>query len=156
MRAGTPHPRTSPCFGTHPIGRERRLCFFDNRIRRSLCRAGNGSSTTSLATFASRAGARAAGGGWANSRLVITAGNEAGFEQHVSYIPLSPIHIIRWCENVGVPQVAERGCGRGSSDLMGRTQLPVGNPRRCRASEHGNTEPNHPSASRGGSCPATF
>jgi hypothetical protein len=31
----------------------------------------------------SRAGARAAGGGWANSRLAITAGNEAGFEQHV-------------------------------------------------------------------------
>src|ERR1700738_4076032 len=32
MRDGTPHPRTSPCFGTHRIGRERAFCFFYNGL----------------------------------------------------------------------------------------------------------------------------
>ena len=62
-------------------------------------------STTSLATFASRTGARAAGGG---------LGELPGFEQHVSQCgniekvtPLSPIHIhiIRRCGNAGVPNM---------------------------------------------------
>ena len=63
--------------------------------------------------------------------------------------PYSSIGARKWWSSYHV-EVAQTGCDRDSSDIGGCTQRLVvaSGPSRCRASEHGNAEPDHCSASQ--------
>src|SRR5262245_28472349 len=93
-----------------------------------------------------------------SARASSAAGNEAELSKTYPSAAISKklfryrpsiSRLARKCRSSYHVEVAETGCYRNSSDIGDRTQRPVGGSSPRRASQHGNAEPDHSSASRG-------